>query len=504
MKTLETITQPIRPSLKRDGHPKFPVEIIWTTDESGNVYEDCPSWRAFSGQTLEQLEGKGWLAAVHSGDRERCLEIWDRAAETGSVFETKIRARRADGEWRTLSVHGIPVREFGTIHRWVGFCRDVTERVDYIEKLMHERHFSNDVIECLPGVFYMVDESGKMLRWNENLEKTSGYSHDEIAQMHGKEFLLPSDHQRADNSRKRIVETGEYRERETEFLKKDGKTIPFYFDARRVTFEGKACVMGIGVDITDLKEAEQELRRANEILEARVVERTRDLEQSYKELEAFSYSVSHDLRAPLQAIQGFTEILKEDYFEQLQGEGQELLQRILQCDARMTRLINDVLRYSRMGHTAIKLEPIPLAQMIRYAKTDFELRLREIGGEIHVEPDLPTVSGDLTLLNQVFCNLFQNAINYRRKDVPLVVNVRSLRENSDVVIAVADNGIGIAAENQEKVFQAFFRLHGDKTVPGNGLGLATVKKAVDRMGGRIWIDSQPDTGTTFFIRLKPA
>jgi signal transduction histidine kinase len=131
------------------------------------------------------------------------------------------------------------------------------------------------------------------------------------------------------------------------------------------------------------------------------------------------------------------------------------------------------------------------------------MRLKEIGGELDVAPNLPVVQGDLTLLAQIFSNLFQNAINYRRKDVPLVLKVSSQQENDNVVVSVSDNGIGIAPEHHEKVFQAFSRLHG-REIPGTGLGLATVKKAVERLGGKIWIESKVGQGTTFFIRLRAA
>ena len=121
--------------------------------------------------------------------------------------------------------------------------------------------------------------------------------------------------------------------------------------------------------------------------------------------------------------------------------------------------------------------------MIHQVRGDFELRLNEIGGRLEIAENLPEVAGEPTLLVQIFTNLFQNAINYRRRDVPLIVKMDSFREGGDVVLSVADNGIGIAPENWEKVFQAFHRLHTDKDRPGSGLGLATVKKAVEVMGG---------------------
>ena len=230
-------------------------------------------------------------------------------------------------------------------------------------------------------------------------------------------------------------------------------------------------------------------------MEDRVKERT-------KELEAFSYTVSHDLQSPLFAIRGFAEALKEDYAAQIAGEGEEFVERILQASERMSRLIKDVLQYSRAGHAAVKLCAVPLTQLIHQVRGDFDRPLDEIGGSLEIPEDLPSVQGDPTLLVQIFTNLFQNAINYRRRDVPLMLKVDSCREGGEVVVSVADNGIGIAPENREKVFQAFQRLHSDKEHPGSGLGLATVKKAVEVMGGTVWLESGLGQGTTFFIRLK--
>jgi PAS domain S-box-containing protein len=478
-------------------------------EPTGEIREDCPTWREFTGQSVEEIQGFGWLEAVHPDDRERTRHIWKQAAGTGSFYESEFRVRRADCEWRHLSVRGVSVREHGEIHKWIGFCRDVTEQVNYVQLLLRERDFSNAVIDLLPGIFYITDEEGKPMRWNRNAEIITGYSGEEIAQMHGYELIHPEDRERVIETRKRLHETGAYHEMEAGLVTKAGKHIPLFINGRRITFEGKQCMMGTALDVSRLKEAERELRDLNAALEERVKERTRQLEESNKqlgetnkELEAFSYTVSHDLRAPLQAVQGFSEILKEDYGEQLRGEGEELVQRIADAGERMSRLIDDVLRYSRTGRTALKLVTVPMAPLIRFVTRDFVLQLKEIGGDLEVAPDLPDVKGDPTLLAQVFSNLFQNAINYRRKEVPLKVTVGAQRADDVVVVSVRDNGVGIAPENREKVFQAFQRLHSQREVPGSGLGLATVKKAVETMGGKVWMESQVGKGTTFFVRLK--
>ena len=206
---------------------------------------------------------------------------------------------------------------------------------------------------------------------------------------------------------------------------------------------------------------------------------------------------------PSSQFAGSPEALKEDYATQIAGEGEEFVERILQAGDRMSRLIKDVLQYSRTGRAALKLRAVPLTGLLQQVKSDFNQRLNEIGATLEIPEDLPTVDGDPTLLVQIFTNLFQNAINYRRRDVPLMFQ-KSLVGTKvvDIVVSVSDNGIGIAPENREKVFQAFHRLHNDNDHPGSGLGLATVKKAVEAMAGTVWLESELDRGTTFFVRLK--
>ncbi|MGZ5568557.1 MAG: sensor histidine kinase, partial [Limisphaerales bacterium] len=476
----------------------FPVDVLWSANAAGEVVEDSPQWREFTGQASEEFLGSGWLDAVHPEDRQHVEECWANARAAGSIYEVDFRVRRRDGAWRHMTVRGLPVREAdGSIGKWVGFCRDVTEQVDHTELLFRERNFSNALIECLPGVFYVSDETGNILRWNRNAEVILGYSAEEFSRTLGIECVAPEHRRAVEAIRQRLIKTGGYEEREIEYVTKSGKHIPFWVNGKQIVFDGKTCVIGVGLDISKLKNSELKLRELNAALEDRVKERT-------KELEAFSYTVSHDLQAPLRAIRGFAEVLKEDFSAELAGDGNEILERIVKTGERMTHLIEDVLRYSRTGRTTVALRAVRLNEVIDQVKADFVLRLKEIGGTLEIGENLPAVEGEPTLLAQIFSNLFQNAINYRRRDVPLVLKVSCCPEGDQLVFSVTDNGIGIAPENREKVFQAFQRLHTDQECPGSGLGLATVKKAVEIMGGQVWLESQVGRGTTFFIRLKSA
>jgi len=233
-------------------------------------------------------------------------------------------------------------------------------------------------------------------------------------------------------------------------------------------------------------------------LEAAVARRTEELARSNTELEDFASVVAHDLRSPLLTISGYCEILREEHQDCFDGTSREYLQHIVDGAARMNRLIEDLLDYSRVGRSDEPFRPVHLESVLIEARANLDAAIRQNNAQLQSDP-LPTVAGDETQLLQLFQNLIGNAIKFRREADPKVR--LSVSQNADHwQFAVVDNGIGIEPQHFKGIFQVFCQLHG-KEYPGTGIGLAVCKRIVQRHGGSIWLESQVGQGTTFYFTI---
>ena len=245
-----------------------------------------------------------------------------------------------------------------------------------------------------------------------------------------------------------------------------------------------------------------ELEGLNDQLEARVHERTAELAASNAELESFAYSVSHDLRAPLRAMDGFSKIVMDEYAETLQPEGRRFLGMVRENAMKMQALIDDLLRYSRLGRHKLELAPIDVDAVVERVLQDLAPVIEEHGTRVHVF-DLPPALGDQTLLWQVFSNLIGNAVKFSRgADEPTIEVGGSTARDGGVAYWIRDNGTGFDMQYADKLFGVFQRLHRSEDFEGSGVGLATVQRIVTRHGGRIWAESEPNKGATFYVELK--
>jgi PAS domain S-box-containing protein len=289
---------------------------------------------------------------------------------------------------------------------------------------------------------------------------------------------------------------------EFRIVRADGSIRYIKADSRTIRDpEGKPLRMiGTNIDITEIKRAEEEIRKLNEELEQRVAERTAALQATNKELEGFSYSVSHDLRAPLRAVAGFSRILQEEYKSSLDAEGQRLLDQVNQGATRMGRLIDDILAFSRMSRTKMGTQVVDMTAMARDVFADLQASAadRKIRFTLNA---LPPAMGDLAMLRQVWSNLLGNAVKYTAQREEAIIEVSGSFQGNELVYCVKDNGAGFDMQYANKLFGVFQRLHTDAQFEGTGIGLAIVRRVLERHSGRVWAEGKVNQGATFHFAL---
>jgi light-regulated signal transduction histidine kinase (bacteriophytochrome) len=247
-------------------------------------------------------------------------------------------------------------------------------------------------------------------------------------------------------------------------------------------------------DITERKRAAQEIAALNESLR----HRSEQLETVNRELEAFSYSVSHDLRAPLRHIHGFGDLLTRHAATVLDEKGKRYLATITSSATSMGRLIDDLLVFSRMGRSQLQKTAVPLGPLVADVRVGLEMETKDRRIDFRIG-ELPTIEGDPTMLRVVFMNLLQNAIKYTGTREAARIEVEATETNGEHVISVRDNGVGFDMEYVHKLFGVFQRLHSDEEFEGTGIGLANVRRVVQRHGGRTWAEGKLDAGATFYV-----
>ena len=366
-----------------------------------------------------------------------------------------------------------------------------------------EAKFRALVEQSIVGIYLIQD--GKFVYVNPKLTDIVGFTERELASRPLMEFIVEEDRAIAEEDfRKTIEGIAPCVHHSLRMTHKNGSTLHIETFGSHSEFEGRPAVIGTLLDITERKMAEEKINQLNADLEQRVAQRTAQLADANKELEAFSYSVSHDLRAPLRHIHGYLQMLAAATEGQISDKARRYLKIIGEASTEMGQLIDGLLAFSRTSRTELKERPVSLMTIVDEVVRGLEMATQERHIVWQVEP-LPEVLGDPGMLKQVFANLIGNAIKYTRGREPAVIEIGVAgTEGERTIFFVRDNGAGFDMQYAHKLFGVFQRLHRHEEFEGTGIGLATVHRIMQRHGGRVWAESALGKGATFFVTLKPA
>lgn len=352
-----------------------------------------------------------------------------------------------------------------------------------------------------------TDEAGRVAFMNLSAEKLTGWTSAEAIGRPLHEvfhIVRRDDHARIEDPLALVLQKGrEGLASHTLLVARDGASYcitnsgaPICDDAGRIRG-----VVLVFQDETEQAHAEEALRRLNAELERRVAERTRALEEANAELEAFSYTIAHDLRAPVRNMHSLADALVEDHTDELSAEAREYTQRIVGAAVRMDDLIKDLLAYARLSREAIRLAPLDLDAVLTDVLGQMRPELEERRADVSVAWPLGRVIAHRTTLGQVVTNLLGNAIKFVRAGEPPVVRISAEDRGDHVRLWVDDHGIGVEPKHRARIFRVFERLHGQEAYPGTGIGLAIVRKGIERMGGSCGVEPNPGGGSRFWIEL---
>jgi len=451
------------------------LDLLCIAGTDGYFKRINPAFEHVLGWPQDELLKHPFLDFIHPDDVEPTLHEIDRLASGQPTISFENRYRCADGSYRHLRWMAHPDPKTGLLY---AIARDETE-------LRRAQERFRLALESSPAAMIMVDDTGTIVMVNHATEELFGYDASELLQQKI-ELLLPERY-RGSHESLRAAFTREPRARpmgdglDLSALRKDGTEFPVEIGINPTRSAEGTLVLASIMDLSERRRAKQELERSN------------------AELQHFAHVASHDLQEPLRMVAGYTELLDRRYGDRLDDEARQFIRYAVEGSTRMQELIQGLLAYSRVQLRGNDFESLDVSEAVEWARSNLETAITESAAQIQ-SGDLPAVRADRMQLGQLFQNLIANAIKFRG-DRPPQVEIEAARENGHWRFAVRDNGIGMEEEYRERVFDIFQRLHPRERYEGSGIGLAVCRRIAERHGGRIWLESEPGEGTTFFFTI---
>jgi PAS domain S-box-containing protein len=480
-------------------------DAIITKDLNGIITSWNQGAQRIFGYSAEEVIGKPVAILIPPDRQNEEPGILARLRNGQRIDHYETVRQRKDGTLLDISLTVSPLRNAeGKVVGASKIARDISVRKQAQRALRESEERFRAVVDNIPQMAWTSTQSGDVTWYNRRWYEYTGTT---FEQMKGRGWIAihhPEHLERVVAKFDECLQTGRVWEDTFPIRGKDGKYR--WFLSRAVPIRDSAGKIqlwfGTNTDVTEQREAREALARSHDDLEKRVTERTASLTEAIAQMEEFSYSVSHDLRAPVRAMQGYAQATLEDYGDILHDQGREYLNHIVRSAERMDRLVRDLLTYSRLARSELELQPVSLDRLVRDIVSHYP-EMQQPKAEIITRGTLHSVIAHEPSLTQALSNLLSNAVKFVAPGVKPEVELYSEQQGARLRLWVHDNGIGIKPEYRGRLFGLFERIHNGKYYEGTGIGLAIVRKSVERMGGRVGMESN-GKGSKFWIELPSA
>ncbi len=442
----------------------------------------------------KRVDIKKWEEMIHPDDRKRAVELLEVAFKNRGKYVAEYRFLHKKGYYIYVEDEGIFLTDKNNkVYRMLGVMRNVDDKVkSQILLKESEEKFKTFSEQASYGI--LINQDNKIKYANKSISDILEVKLEDLYKFKNKDFI---DMVHPDEKRMAMIYMGEAAEFKSDkiynvqirIVTGNGKIKYIDMNFKQIICEGKKANLITVVDITKQKEIEEKLKMI-----------IKELERANTELEQFAYIASHDLQEPLRMISSYVQLLERRYKNQLDKDADDFIKYIVEGTNRMQQLIKALLDYSRIGRITGGFELINTIEIIKKVIADISYLIKEKNAQI-IYDNLPEMWGDKVLIEQVFQNLILNALIFSKKEEPLVIVISARRSKNEITFSVKDNGIGISKEYLDKIFELFKRLHTKDEYPGTGIGLAICKKIIELHNGKIWVESEPAKGSTFYFNI---